>query len=392
LIEVVVNHQSKGIPDRIPSKLRSRIAASTLFLLNGIVFSSWAARIPYFKENFKLNDGQLGTLLLCLPVGSLTILPLAGYLSTRFGSRITAYLGAVAYLFCLLGIAFAPNVYLLGISLVLMGASGNTLNIAENTQGIMVESLYGRPILSSFHGLFSLGGMLGAAFAGLMISRNIQPQSHFIYVILFCVAMVLPFAGYLIRNDAKASSNAPLFVWPDKALLSLGLIALCVMMGEGAMADWSSVYIRQYIPAKAAYAATGYTAFSLAMALGRFSGDWITRKAGPVKVVLVSGMLASLGVLLAISVLNIVFVIIGFALVGAGFSTVVPLVYSSAGRSKAMSASMALAAVTTVGFLGFLAGPPLIGFSAQLVTLRGSFLLLLVLAAFISFLSRSARR
>lgn len=370
--------------------LHHRISVSSMFLMNGFVFACWAARIPYFKEYFRLNDAELGSLLLCLPIGSLLVLPLAGWLSTRFGSRLTAVMGAVIYCICLIWIGFAPQVIWLGTALVMMGASGNVLNIAQNTQGILVEGLYGKPILSSFHGMFSLGGMAGAAFTGLMISWGVPTPLHFLGVGIAFLFVPLLAAFWLFKSDYGASSSdQPLFVMPDRALLKLGIIALCVMMGEGAMADWSSVFVRKYIPLHAVLATAGYTSFSLAMAVGRFNGDWITARMGTTRVLYLSGILASAGMLLAIVFPQIWIVVIGFALVGAGFSTVVPLIYSSAGRSKTMPASMALAAVTTVGFLGFLAGPPLIGFTAQLVTLRYALLVLVALALVISLFSRS---
>ncbi len=369
---------------------KHRIAVSSLFLLNGFVFASWAARIPYFQEHFQLNNGQLGSLLLCLPIGSMLVLPLAGWLSTRFGSRMTAVLGAAVYCFCLIWIGFAPAIFWLGAALITMGASGNILNIAENTQGILVEGLYGRPILSSFHGMFSLGGMLGAAFTGLMIGLHVLPIYNFLGVGLICLFVPLLTTRYLFISDFGASTDQPLFVMPDSGLLKLGVIALCVMMGEGAMADWSSVYVRQYMPSHITLATAGYTSFSLAMAIGRFNGDWVTARLGATKILYLGGIVAATGILLAVLFPIIWVVIIGFACVGTGFSIVVPLVYSSAGRSKTMPASMALAAVTTVGFLGFLAGPPLIGFTAQLISLRGALLILVVLAAIISLFSKSA--
>lgn len=372
------------------SPLQHRIAVSTLFLLNGFIFASWAARIPWFQEHFHLNNAELGSLLLCLPIGSILVLPLAGWLSTRFGSRLMAILGALTYCICLIWIGYATAIFWLGAALIIMGASGNVLNIAENTQGILVEGMYGKPILSSFHGMFSLGGMLGAAFTGLMVALHISPVHNFLGVGVCALLAPLLAGRYLFTIDFGAATDQPLFVMPDKSLLKLGIIALCVMMGEGAMADWSSVYVRQYMPLHLAMSTAGYTSFSLAMAIGRFNGDWVSAKLGSSRVLYLSGILSATGILAALLFPLIWVVIAGFALVGAGFSIVVPLVYSSAGRSKAMPASMALAAVTTVGFLGFLAGPPLIGFTAQLVTLRGALLILVVLAAMISLFSKSA--
>lgn len=378
------------MPNRTISSFQHRVAVSSLFLLNGFVFASWAARIPYFQDHFHLNNAELGSMLLCLPVGSLLILPVAGWMSTRFGSRLTSVMGAVMYCICLVWIGFAPQVFWLGVALVMMGASGNMLNIAENTQGILVEGLYGKPILSSFHGMFSIGGVLGAAFSGLMVSWYVPPSIHFLGVGSVSLLIPLLLASWLFTSDYGADTDQPFFVMPDKIILKLGIIALCVMMGEGAMADWSSVYIKQYIPRYLSLATAGYTSFSLAMAFGRFGGDWITSRLGRVRVLYWSGILAASGVLISLLFPDIRIVIAGFALVGAGFSTVVPLVYSSAGRSVTMPPSMALAAVTTVGFLGFLAGPPLIGFAAQLISLRVALLVLVLVGAIISLLSKSA--
>lgn len=378
------------MPDRYISSIQHRVAVSSFFLLNGFCFASWAARISWFQEHFRLSNGELGSLLLCLPVGSLLILPLAGWMSARFGSRLSSVMGAVMYCICLVWIGFAPQVIWLGIALVMMGASGNLLNIAENTQGILVEGLYGKPILSSFHGMFSIGGMLGAAFSGLMALWYVPPSLHFLGVGSVFLLIPLLQASWLFKSDYGAATDQPLFVMPDKGILKLGVIAFCVMMGEGAMADWSSVYIRQNIPLHLSLATAGYTSFSLAMALGRFTGDWVNSRLGSVRLLYLSGILAAAGILISVIFPDIWVVIAGFALVGAGFSTVVPLAYSSAGRSVTMPPSMALAAVTTVGFLGFLAGPPLIGFTAQLISLRAALLILVVLAAMISLFSKSA--
>ena len=365
-----------------------RFSISAFFFILGIVFATWASRIPSVKAQWHLSDGELGTLLLGMPVGSLLVLPLAGWLTARFGSRTILIIAGIMYSLTLPALALLPNTWTLGLSLMLFGAGGDLINIAANDQAVELEKRCGRSIMSSFHALFSVGGMVGAAVGGLMYQQNVSLLAHFAGIAAFTMLISVGFYRFLLATALHESKHTPLFVRPDRAILGLGVIGFCVMLGEGSMADWSSVYLTGLLPEGSPWTTAGYTAFSLAMAAGRFGGDWITNRLGSRRILIVSGLLSGSGLLLALLVQQPIVVIVGFACVGLGFATVVPLVYSAAGQSGVMSPGMAIAAVSTVSYLGFLAGPPLIGWLSEAFSLRWALLWVVALSFMISILAR----
>ena len=336
----------------------------------------------------QLSDGELGTLLLGMPIGSLMVLPLAGWVTARFGSRTILTIAGVLYSAILPALALLPGVWTLGLGLMLFGAAGDLINIAANDQAVELEKLHGSSIMSSFHALFSVGGMVGAALGGLMYKQDVSLLAHFAGVAVFTALMGVGFYRFLLTTARHESGHTPVFVRPDRAILGLGLIGFCVMLGEGSMADWSSVYLAGLLPHDSPFTTAGYTAFSLAMASGRFGGDWIVNRFGSRKILIASGLLSGFGLLLALAVQQPIVVVLGFACVGLGFATVVPLVYSAAGQSGVMSPGMAIAAVSTVSYLGFLAGPPLIGWLSEAFSLRWALLWVVALSFMISILGR----
>lgn len=356
-----------------------RIAVSSLFFLSGLCFSSWAARIPSIQQKLQLNDAGLGTVLLSLPVGLMISLPLAGWLVAKFGSRIIVIASAVLYTLTLPFIGFAQQSWQLMCVLFIFGFGGNLLNIAMNTQGVSVEAIYGRSILASFHGIWSLAGFTGAAIGTFMISQHIAPYIHFLLISGIALLIVISAWSYTLTKDTNAHINQPIFAKPDKSLLNLGIIAFCCMICEGAMFDWSGVYFQNVVKAKASWIGAGYTAFMSTMAAGRFVADWLVTRFGIKTILQTSGVVIAFGLSIAIIFPDIGSSIAGFILVGAGVSSVVPLVYSAAGKSKKVSPGVALAAVSTIGYLGFLIGPPIIGFIAQASSLRVSFILIALL-------------
>ncbi|TAE00110.1 MAG: MFS transporter [Bacteroidetes bacterium] len=365
-----------------------RIAISTMFFTSGVVFASWASRIPAIQKKLGISDGELGLVLLAGPVGSLLSLPVAGWLTTRFQSKNITQVSAIVCCFILSFLALAPNPFLLALALFCYGSAGDILNIAMNTQAVAVEIAYKKPIMSSFHGIFSLGGMFGAFLGGLSAEFLPNVISHFAIISGTFILISTYFSFKLLPIPIEKKEKQALFVRPDASLWGLGFIAFCVMLGEGAMADWSSVYLKQNLPeSEAGLAVVGYTVFSLAMAVGRFWGDWLAKHLGAVKMLQISGILSAVGMALALFTSHFYLIIFGFTCVGAGFATVVPLVYGAAGRSKTMSAGMALAGVSTVGYLGFLFGPPCIGFISEYFSLKIALISVLVLSAMISFLS-----
>ncbi len=353
-----------------------RWAVRTLFFLNGALFATWASRIPAVQAERGLSNGALGMALLSIALGAVIAMPLAGLLATRIGSDRISKATALIYCAMLPGIVLAPNSVMFVLALFCFGASHGALDVAMNAQAVAVEKRYGEPIMSSFHALWSTGGLAGAAASGLLASHDIKPLAHFVVVALLCgVAVALVFPNLLNApegqvSDSGGQSRNPLFPLPSRGLLALGMLALCVMAGEGAMADWSAVYLRNTVGTGESLAAVGYATFSIAMALGRFFGDYLTARFEPVNLVRAGGALAASGLLLALVFGHAATTLMGFALVGAGFATLVPIVFSAAGNTRGIAPGVALASVSTLGYLGFLIGPPFIGFAAELFSLR----------------------
>ena len=356
-----------------------RIATSVFFFVAGLTFATWASRIPDIQNKLHLSDAGLGGVLLALPVGLMAGLPLSGWLVGRFGSRQLVVAGALLYPLTLILLAIAGSTLQLSIGLFLFGLFGNLINIAMNTQAVGVETLYGKSIMASFHGLWSIAGFSGALIGTFFVSAGLSPLIHFSIVCGMAVLLVLISYKYTMPHDNAGSKSQALFVKPDKRILILGLIAFCCMLCEGAMADWSGVYFKKVVQAPDSYTTLGYLAFTSTMALGRFVGDWLVTKFGIKKMLQMSGIIITAGLLIAVIFPYLLTAAIGFFLVGFGVSSVIPIVFGSAGRSTTMSPSTALATVSTIGFLGFLIGPPVIGFIAQAINLRWSFTLIAIL-------------
>lgn len=369
------------------NKRATRIAVSALFFLTGLCFSSWASRIPDIQLALKLNDAGLGSVLLALPVGSIISLPVAGMLVSRYGSRQVLLLAAAAYAAVLPMLGLANTSWELSIVLVFFGFCGNLANIAVNTQAVGVEAMYGRSIMASFHGLWSVAGFTGAAFGTWMTGLQLAPVYHFLIVTAIAWVLIALTMNRLVTQVPNENNAPSLFGKPDKFLFTLGIIAMCSMICEGTMFDWSGVYFRRVIQVREGWSGAGYAAFMSTMASGRFIADYLTTRLGIKKMLLISGGLTASGLLVAVIFPYFLPAMLGFMLVGAGVSAVVPLVYSAAGKSTVLSPGMALATVSTIGYFGFLFGPPLIGFVAQATNLGVAFTMIAVMGAAIAVMS-----
>ena len=356
-----------------------RIATSLFFFIEGLTFSTWASRIPAIQAKLHLSDGALGGVLFALPAGLMVSLTVSGWLVSRFGSRPMMVSGSIIYPLILLLLASSASVTQLTLSLFFFGIIGNLINIAMNTQAVGVESLYGRSVMASFHGFWSLAGFTGAVTGTFFISEGFSPFFHFSIVCSFVILLVLISYKFTLPHDANKHQSQKIFVKPDKKLMMLGMIAFCCLLCEGAMSDWSGVYFKKIVEAPATLITLGYVAFTGTMALGRFIGDWLVTKFGVKRMLEISGRMISSGLLISVIFPYLISATVGFLLVGFGVSSVVPIVYGLAGKSTTMSAGAALAAVSTVGFLGFLIGPPAIGFIAQMISLRWSFVFIALL-------------
>ena len=369
----------------------NRIAVGSLFFLAGLCFSSWASRIPGIRQKLNLSDAQLGIVLFALPVGLLISLPLSGWLINKSGSKKIILIAILLYSVVLSVIGFANTIFQLTLSLFIFGLLGNMVNISVNTQAVGVEAIYQRSIMASFHGVWSMAGFTGAAIGTFMIAKNIIPPYHFLLITALAVVTVSINFRYTLAKDFNTKKNQPLIFKPENSLINLGLIAFCSMMCEGAMFDWSGIYFEKVVKADKALIGAGYTAFMLTMATGRFFADWFTNKVGLKHTLQMSGALTASCLLIAVLFPYLVTATIGFLLVGFGVSSVIPLVYSVAGKSKVLSAGTALAAVSTIGFLGFLIGPPMIGLIAGATSLRVSFFIIALMGLCITVIATNRK-
>lgn len=374
------------------SKKYLRMAVAAFFFVQGLSFAAWASRIPDIKNMLHLTEGGLGTVLLALPIGLMASLPISGWMVTKYGSKKMVLIGAIFYAITLTFIGFATRTEQLVIVLFAFGLWGNLCNIAVNTQAVAVEQVYGKSIMASFHGLWSMAGFLSAMIGTFFISVNIPPQIHFMVIAVVAFAIIFTAYKHTMPDTEKNNDEAqPMFVKPDRDLLMLGLIGFCAMVCEGAMFDWSGVYFMEVVKVPASMKTMGYVAFMGTMTGGRFAGDWLANKIGRKKMLQISGLLMAGGLGIAVLLPFMASATFGLLLVGFGVSSVVPLVYSAAGRSTTMSAGMALAAVSSISFIGFLIGPPLIGIVAQMADLRFSFAVVALLAFCTTLLSSKAK-
>jgi len=362
-----------AIPITTLTNRQVRIAVSAFFFCQGLSFASWASRIPDIKTTLALTDAGLGSILLALPAGQLTAMPFSGRLVTHFGSKKVLRICSVIYALCLTNIGLATQPWQLAIALYLFGICGNMCNISGNTQAIRAEKLYERPIMASFHGAWSTAGFTGAAIGLLMTGLHVVPYLHFWIVALLTISVAIIAQSWLQSGRSIVTEKRSFFSKPDGMLVQLGIIGFCSMASEGAMFDWSGVYFKQVVHAPPSLIVLGYASFMVMMATGRFIGDKLIERHGRKKMLQVSGVLISTGLFIAVLFPYLVTATIGFLIVGFGVSSIVPMVYSSAGRVSKIPPGMALAAVSSISFLGFLMGPPLIGYIAQLFSLRHSF-------------------
>lgn len=366
---------------------RIRLAVSLFYFGQGIAFASWASRIPDIKHSLNLSDGSLGSILLALPLGQLLTMPISGRLVTKYGSKRILTITAPLYVLALsnLGLATAP--WHLAAFLFLFGVIGNMCNIAVNTQGSEAEKLFGKPIMTSFHGAWSIAGFSGALVGLLMVNLHIIPYYHFWIVAVFVWLNVFLNYKHLVPGKGSPSESKPkLFTMPEGVLLQLGIIGFCSMATEGAMFDWSGVYFKEIVKAPSSLVILGYASFMVMMATGRFVGDKIIAKVGRKKTIQISGLIISAGMFLSVFFPFVVSATIGFMLVGIGVSSIVPTVYSVAGKNGKVPAGMAIAIVSSVSYFGFLMGPPLIGYISQLSSLQYSYGVIGCFGLLVSFL------
>jgi len=365
-----------------------RLAISAFYFMQGVCFASWASRIPTFKASMGLNDAELGSILFALPAGQIITMFFSAKLTTHFGSkkmlRVTAPLYAIALTF----LALATTGWQLAAFLVLFGITGNLCNIALNTQGVAGENYYGKPIMSSFHGAWSIGNLTGALIALGLVNLKLGMYTHFWIVALISLSNVVLNSKKLLNYNKPDTvvEKTKFFTMPQGILVLLGVIAFCSMATEGTMFDWSAIYFEDVVKLPHSKAIIGYASFMFMMASGRFMGVFLIGKFGRKNLLQISGAIISIGMALAVIFPNLFIAIFGFMLIGLGVSSIVPMVYSIAGNNKKVPAGKAITMVSSIGYFAFLFGPPLIGYVSQLSSLRYSFGIISVFGMLIIFL------
>ena len=357
-----------------------------LFLLAGFSAAAWASLVPVAKAATGVNEGQLGLVLLCLGIGSLLAMPVSGVVSTRHGCRKVLMVCGVALCACLPLLASVQNVITLAAALFFFGAMIGTFDCVMNIQAVIVERDSKRPLMSGFHGFYSLGGLLGAATTSTIMDLGVSPFATVSAIALAGVLLLM-----LIRRHVLPYGNpaeGPPFALPRGEVLFLGMLCMTVFLVEGSMMDWSAVMLTENHGMPVAQAGYGFAAFSLTMTFGRLTGDRIVARVGRRSVVTVGGLLAMGGILLATLVPLWQAALLGYAMVGLGCSNIVPVLFTAVGRQTSMPQSVAVPAMSTLGYAGVLAGPAAIGFIAHHSSLPMAFLLVAALMLFVAISGR----
>jgi len=364
---------------------KARTAAGLMFFINGSAFATWASRIPAIQEKLQLGPGLLGVALLMMAVGALTAMCFAGRWIEMRGSATVTVAAMVGALIFLSVVAFSGNLVALCLLVGVFGLLLGTMDVAMNSHAVVVERAYQRSIMSGFHAQFSLGGIFGSTMGAIMAHFAIKPEIHFALCAVFLALLGAYFQKSLLSSQADKNTstessgtmkNSLAHFARSKRLIALSTIMFCCFLIEGAVGDWSGVYLKGTLMADAGTAALAYASFSVLMTGGRFCGDWLNETLGKTMLVVGGSALALVGLLLIILFSNAWLAIAGFALIGLGVSNIVPIAFTAAGNVSEIPTGSAIATVALIGYFGLLAGPPIIGFTAELITLRLALLLL----------------
>lgn len=355
----------------------SRLATRLAFFVAGFVTATWAVLVPYARANTGVNDATLGSLLLCLGIGALLTMPITGALTSRFGCRKVIIAALILIILVLPLLAVITQPILLGLALLLFGIGVGVTDCAMNIQAILVEKASAVPLMSGFHGLYSVGGIAGAGLMTLLLALGINVVVA-LFVIIVCVVVlaVLSYPGLLTYANPK---EGPAFAVPHGIVLLLGIVCFSVFLTEGTVLDWSAVYLTQVRAMPETLGGLGYTCFAVAMTLARLTGDKVVKHFGRLKVVVVGAVVAALGLAMVTFIPAWHLSLIGYALIGAGCANIVPVMFSVVGQQTVMPQAAAVPAMTTLGYLGVLSGPAVIGYVAHFSSLSVSFSLIMLL-------------
>ncbi|PKH24383.1 MFS transporter [Enterobacterales bacterium CwR94] len=372
-------------------RVSTQIATRAVFFIAGIAMSAWAPLVPYARDRVGVNDASLGTLLLFLGMGSLIAMPLTGALVSRQGCQRVIAFSVFATLCALPLLAILPTPASLALGLMLFGAAIGLVDVAMNIQAVEVEKAASKAMMSGFHGFFSLGGIAGAGLVSAVLWLGGSPLQAVAGVMLL-ILLIFAFCFQHLLSDRIAKGNDPLFVIPRGWVLFLGILSFILFLTEGAILDWSALFLTESRSLSASQAGLGYAVFSVAMTIGRLTGDKVVNALGRTRVLAGGSLLAASGLLLAVGVDSVAATLTGFLLVGFGASNAVPILFNAAGNQQTMPVNQAISAMTTVGYAGILAGPALVGFVSHAFGLSVAFCALAIMVMFVAASARSVTR
>lgn len=360
----------------LETRQKQRIALSAYFLLSGICFSSWASRIPTIKDNFNLNEDTLGNLLMVMPASAIIGIPLSGWLVSKFDSRIPLQVASFTFLLSLLSVGFAPSIWWIVCSLIIFSVSLRVINIAINTQSISIQEKFEKKIVGSFHGIWSIGGILGVLFSTIMIKFKIPIHWHLLMVFVLGILMILLAFPNLLKNDKARSGGGFKLGTPSKYISLLGLIVFFAAICEGGMYDWNGVYFKEVV--KEEVFTYGYLLFMVCMTISRLTIDKLMERFGMQKLYIFGSFLIMTGVSMAVVFPYFWTALIGFCMVGFGVSGLYPMTYILSGKAKKYSVGIVISIVSTYSTVGMFLGPPIIGYLAHAFGLQHAFITFII--------------
>ena len=373
-------------------KIRTpRYAVSIIFAVNGALFGTWASRIPAIANIHDLSPALLGFLIFLAGASAVIAFSIFGKAADRYGAayvskRATILLIPISIIF----IAYANSFLALAIAVIYFGGIHGGVDVAMNAWAAEVERKNERPLMSSFHAMWSLGAGIGAGLGALLAFNQIGVQGHFTIVSILIFLITLSIYSVPFKSETKEKDKkAPFISIPQGSLLTVAFITFFASLGEGAVADWSAIFLISVLSIGEGSAALGYTFFSICMFAMRLMGDRISFKFGPSKTARYSGLVALIGSIILLTFESLLPLLIGFSLIGLGIAVIIPLAFSRAGNDKNMSQGTAIASIATLGYGGMLIGPLFVGFIAEITSIKTSFFILPILALLIFLLSKS---
>lgn len=341
-----------------------RAAVSTVFFVNGYTFGGIAVELPLFKERLGIGDAALGQLLLCMAVGSILAMPFAGFITRRLGTVAALRSVVLTFVVLVFASAFMPTVWAMVALFLVTGATNGLTDVTMNAEGVNVERALAKPIMSSLHGFWSLGGFAAAAFAWATLDR-FGSYGHLGGALVVGLVLLAAALTSLTNRKTDAATAGSGFSLPSRATLAIGILATLAMVCEGAMMDWGAIYMRDVLKVSPSDASTALFAFAGGMAAGRFAGDWVRGHWSAVLLTRASGIATVIGFVIVVATPYVPVVALGYVIGGLGLSNLVPVMFGAGARVPGVSPETAVAGIATVGYAGFLIGPTVIGFVAE---------------------------